>query len=200
LFLIRVELVDFGILHVQLCCIVNSLSEISSHDLLYLNSKCFCFMKILTMNTTSFIKTCVLTNLSWYKIIIKRLTPPHLLCLSQARTYISIGICHGLFYFNYLTWEVIVRFVDISGIVYHHCLNFLLMILPSKFNNRIGSVMVSVLASSVVDRGFEPRSGQTKDYKIGICCFSAKHTSLRRNNKDWLVRNQNNVSEWDDMS
>jgi hypothetical protein len=33
------------------------------------------------------------------------------------------------------------------------------MILPSKFNNRIGSVMVSVLASSVVDRGFEPRSG-----------------------------------------
>jgi hypothetical protein len=24
--------------------------------------------------------------------------------------------------------------------------------------------MVSVLASNVVDRGFEPRSGQTKDY------------------------------------
>jgi len=30
--------------------------------------------------------------------------------------------------------------------------------------------MVSVLASSVVDRGFEPWSGQSKDYKIGICC------------------------------
>jgi hypothetical protein len=30
-----------------------------------------------------------------------------------------------------------------------------------------------MLASSVVDRGFEPRSGQTKDYKIGIGCFSA---------------------------
>ena len=28
--------------------------------------------------------------------------------------------------------------------------------------------MVSVLTSSVVDRGFEPRSGQTKDYEIGI--------------------------------
>jgi hypothetical protein len=26
-----------------------------------------------------------------------------------------------------------------------------------------------VLASSAVDRGFEPPSGQTKDYKIGIC-------------------------------
>ena len=60
--------------------------------------------------------------------------------------------------------------------------------------------MVSVLASSAVDDGFEPRSGQTKDYKIGICCFSAKHTALRRKSKDWLAQNQNNVSEWSDMS
>jgi hypothetical protein len=44
--------------------------------------------------------------------------------------------------------------------------------------------MVSVLASSVVDRGFEPRSGQTKDNKIGICCFSGKHAVLRRKSKD----------------
>ena len=29
---------------------------------------------------------------------------------------------------------------------------------------RIGGVMVSVLASSAIDREFEPRSGQTKDY------------------------------------
>ena len=60
--------------------------------------------------------------------------------------------------------------------------------------------MVSVLASSAVDDGFEPRSGQTKDYKIGICCFSTKHTALRRKSKDWLAQNQNNVSEWSDMS
>jgi hypothetical protein len=45
-------------------------------------------------------------------------------------------------------------------------------------HNRIGGVMVSVLASSVVDRGFEHRSGQTKDYKIGIYCFSAKHAAF----------------------
>ena len=51
--------------------------------------------------------------------------------------------------------------------------------------HRIGGVMVSVLASSAVDRGFEPQSGQTKDYKIGICCFSAKHAALRRKSKDW---------------
>jgi hypothetical protein len=61
--------------------------------------------------------------------------------------------------------------------------------------NRIGGVMVSVLVSSAVDRGFEPRSGQTKDYKIGICCFSAKHAALRRKSKDWLAWNTDNVSE-----
>jgi hypothetical protein len=60
--------------------------------------------------------------------------------------------------------------------------------------------MVSVLVSTVVDRGFEPRSGQTKDYKIGICCFSANHAASVRKSKDWLARNQNNVSEWSDIS
>jgi hypothetical protein len=59
--------------------------------------------------------------------------------------------------------------------------------------------MVSVLTSSAVDRGFEPRSGQTKDYKIGIGCYSAKHAALRRKIKDWLAQNQDNVFEWSDM-
>jgi hypothetical protein len=44
--------------------------------------------------------------------------------------------------------------------------------------------MVSMLASRAVDRGFETRSGQTNDYKIVICCFSAKHAALRRKSKD----------------
>ena len=64
----------------------------------------------------------------------------------------------------------------------------------------MGGVMVSVLTSRAVDRGFEPWSGQTKDYKIGICCFSANHTALRRKSKDWFARYQDNVSEWGDMS
>ena len=59
--------------------------------------------------------------------------------------------------------------------------------------------MVSVLAFSAVDRGFEPRSGKIKDYEIDICCFCAKHATLRRKSKYWLARNQNNVSEWSDM-
>ena len=66
--------------------------------------------------------------------------------------------------------------------------------------NRIGGVMVSMLASSSVDREFESRSGQTKDYKIGICCFSAKHAALSRKSKNWLSGNRDNVSEWGEMS
>jgi hypothetical protein len=44
--------------------------------------------------------------------------------------------------------------------------------------NRIGGIMVSVIASSAVDRGFEPRSSQTRDYGIGMCCFSVMHAAL----------------------
>ena len=66
--------------------------------------------------------------------------------------------------------------------------------------HRIGGVMVTVLASSAVNRVFEPRSSQTKDYAIGICCFSAKRAALRRKSKDWLARDQNNVSEWNAIS
>jgi hypothetical protein len=51
--------------------------------------------------------------------------------------------------------------------------------------NCISGVMVTVLAVSAVGRGFEPRSCQTKDYKIGICCFSTKHTALKRKSKNW---------------
>ena len=39
--------------------------------------------------------------------------------------------------------------------------------------------MVTVFSSGAVDRGFEPRLGQAKDYKSGICCFSTKHAALR---------------------
>ena len=58
---------------------------------------------------------------------------------------------------------------------------FILYIIVDRSNavNHIGGVMVSVLASGLVDRGFEPRSGKTKDYCIGICCFSTKHVALR---------------------
>ena len=55
--------------------------------------------------------------------------------------------------------------------------------------NCISGVMVSMLTLSAVARD-----------KIGIYCFSSKHTALRRKSKDWLARNRNNMSEWSDIS
>jgi hypothetical protein len=55
--------------------------------------------------------------------------------------------------------------------------------------NCVGDVMVSMFASFLVDRGFDPRPDQTKYYEIDICCFSAKHAALMRKSKNWLSRN-----------
>ena len=53
--------------------------------------------------------------------------------------------------------------------------------------------MVSVCSTqSATDHG----SGQIKDNKIGICCFSAKLDGLRSKSKDCLAWNQDSVSEW----
>ena len=52
--------------------------------------------------------------------------------------------------------------------------------------------MISVIAWSVVDCGFKPLLGQTKDFKINIYCFSAKYTV--RTKTGWLV-----LSEWSNM-
>jgi hypothetical protein len=60
--------------------------------------------------------------------------------------------------------------------------------------------MISVLTLSAVDHGLKFWSEQTKDYKMGICCFSAKQAALRTKSKDWLDRNQDHVLEWSDMS
>jgi len=37
------------------------------------------------------------------------------------------------------------------------------------------------------------QSYQNKDCKIGICCFSAKHYTLRSKSKGWLARYQDSV-------
>jgi hypothetical protein len=60
--------------------------------------------------------------------------------------------------------------------------------------------MINVPISSAEDRVFEAWSGQAKDYEIEMCCFSAKHAALRRNNNDWLALNQDNLPEWSEMS
>jgi hypothetical protein len=70
----------------------------------------------------------------------------------------------------------------------------------ARFQANQSLLMVSILATSAVDSELKPWSCQTKDYIIGICCFSAKHASLTRKSKDWLAWNRANVSEWGNMA
>ena len=35
---------------------------------------------------------------------------------------------------------------------------------------------------------------------MGICCFPAKYVTLRSKNKNWFAQNQDDMSEWSDMS
>ena len=57
-----------------------------------------------------------------------------------------------------------------------------------KQKDRLGGVMVSVLASSAEGRGFDPRPRQTKDIKFGICCFSAKHAAFWSKSIVWSAQ------------
>ena len=89
-------------------------------------------------------------------------------------------------------WVRLAKNVDLTfGQQFYFIVHLYMYIHNIPFSiNCIGGVMVGAFATSVVDRGFESRSGQAKDYKIGICCFSAKHTAIRRKSKD----------EWSDIS
>ena len=60
---------------------------------------------------------------------------------------------------------------------------FFLVSSTTHFTIRYIGHVCAVQHDHAVDRGFEPRSGQTKDDKIGICCFSAEHTTLRNMSK-----------------
>ena len=67
--------------------------------------------------------------------------------------------------------------------------------LHKKCIYRIGGVTVSVISSKAAYRGFETWSGKTKDYKIGICCFSTKHAALKTKSKDLVDQNLDNLSD-----
>ena len=69
---------------------------------------------------------------------------------------------------NIIIWRIICP--GVQKLSWRPCINGL---------NRICGVKVNLLALSAVDREFEPRSGQTKDRNIGICCLSkSKHCWL----------------------
>jgi hypothetical protein len=128
------------------------------------NLKCFCVMSLVINNIINLFS-------SWYSWTIVEL---------------SLDNNHSIIHFSYL-WPTIFRELNnCSAISWREQVNFqwdddevrfvfrpTRIALLSSPPNHISGVMVSVLASSAVDRGFKPWWGQTKDYKIGICCFSA---------------------------
>jgi hypothetical protein len=92
---------------------------------------------------------------------------------------LQIVVCPFVLFLLIIVLSVLLRYMD-SDYPFGIFKLFLLLIAM----HHIGGVMVSVLAFSAVDRGFEPRSDQAKDYKIGIYCYSAKHSC-------WTILNTN---------
>ena len=88
-------------------------------------------------------------------------------------TLIFIGWCNNRLWFSWVDLMTLFNY-DFS----QKLQSYLNPNNVSKWNG-IGGVMVSVLVSTAVDRLFKLRSGQTKDYEIGICWFSAKHERVK---------------------
>ena len=86
-------------------------------------------------------------------------------------------------------WDL--KNVSLNCLIFHYLLPSVIFEIQ---HNRLGGVMVKVLALSTEGPRFHPWPGQTKDIKIGIYCFSAKHAALMSKSKDWSAQNQNNVS------
>ena len=78
-------------------------------------------------------------------------------------------------------------------------MHFLYMILRICFKwsyNHMAGIIVSMLTLSAVGSEFEPRSGQTTEtIKLVFVPSLAKHAKT-----SWLRMNQDNVSEWSNMS
>ena len=97
------------------------------------------------------------------------------------------NVCH-FEVIHFWVWVPVVKLYDRT----HHSI----FSSEHKHKNRIGGVMFSVLALSVVDCGCEPQLGQIKDYIHGIFCFFTRHVVLRSRRNDCLAWNQANVFNW----
>ena len=51
--------------------------------------------------------------------------PPHFFACPKPEPGFPMSYVTVCFMFNYFMWEMIVTFIDIGGVVDHHCLNFL---------------------------------------------------------------------------
>ena len=68
-----------------------------------------------------------------FVILIPSLIPPHFCACPKQGSGFSTSHVMVFFMFNDLRWEVIVRFIDIGGIVDYHCLDFLIIIYNNTY-------------------------------------------------------------------
>ena len=100
------------------------------------------------------------------------------------KTYIEIGkhlapVCSNPFHpRRKLNIVTALFFIFVAVFMRNH---FEKKTLQNRMKNKIclGGVMVGVIAWSLEGPGLDPHPDQTKDSKIGICCFSAKHAAFR---------------------
>ena len=97
------------------------------------------------------------------------------------------------------------RFVNqmlMLGLIQSKLLNQVLLIvmIQSKFVKQVVMILVMQDMYVLMNVIIKSKISQTKDYNIGICCFSAQHATLSIKSTEWLARYQDQVSEWGDMS
>ena len=112
------------------------------------------------------------------------------LCLFQARTWISNAICRGLPYVQWydLRSLVIVRFVDIGGIVDHHWFN-LLFVMSQLSVGHLQYTFVSDRGFVARTRKWGPRSSSTLQSNV----YEPTHALLRQ----WQINSQTIISKID---
>jgi hypothetical protein len=77
------------------------------------------------LHTVSFIAYFIWRWHYWNNIHLTSSILPHFCARPKPWSLYSNAIYYDLFCVQWFNWEVIARFVDIGGIVDHHCLNFL---------------------------------------------------------------------------
>ena len=81
-----------------------------------------------------------------FRIPLTGLILPHFVCRIYARTWISISICPGIFGVQW--FDIVARFVGISGIVDYHCLNFISTVIVIRPNCLVDKIMPMLAFSS----------------------------------------------------
>jgi hypothetical protein len=101
----------------------------------------------------------------WYFSVIRRYRVQYRISINTITCIAHREINSVIFLGRNSLGKLLVLLIITAPEIHLHVYNYKRL---SYCGNCIGGVMVSVFVSSAIDRGFVPRPGQTKDYKIGV--------------------------------